>query len=183
MAAAMEFSEIKSYCEQYKEKFGSDFFSICATINGYHHYKVRPLIGFEMILQCIREPENRYDGNAIQVRVPVLRELRDVSDVVVRSFGGNQQTVKDIAGKTAGRVPAVLAGTLAPFLDNGDLKKISCIYTGTLRHGSSLIGEGPKLNCIYFVHCDDIGRIRQSISYQHEFSIHVELSGTHVVIF
>ena len=65
MAAAMEFSEIKSYCEQYKEKFGFDFFSICATINGYHHYKVRPLIGFEMILQCIREPENRHNNNRI----------------------------------------------------------------------------------------------------------------------
>ena len=65
MAAAMEFSEIKSYCKQYKEKFGFNFFSIFATINGYHHYKVRPLIGFEMILQCIREPENRHDNNRI----------------------------------------------------------------------------------------------------------------------
>ena len=67
MAAAMEFSEIKSYCEQYKEKFGFNFFSICAIYhNGYHHYKVRPLIiGFEMILQCIREPENRHDNNRI----------------------------------------------------------------------------------------------------------------------
>ena len=86
MAAAITFDEIENYCNEYKKRNGSNFLVLCATINEYHHFCVHPLMGFEMLMNCVREPDNSHDNNAIKVAVPVLRHLRDVSDVVVRDF-------------------------------------------------------------------------------------------------
>ena len=154
MSAAVTFQEIESYCEEYQIRYGSIFLAIWATVNGYHHFQIRPLIGFEMILTCSREPLNIHDSNAIKMTVPVMRQLRDVLDIVVRE--NPRQTIKDIAGKTVGRMPAILAAILGVLLDSKEVIKISWIYSGSLRHGQSLIGDGPKLNCIYFVHCQNM---------------------------
>ena len=40
-------------------------------------------MGFDMILECHREPENYFVRNALQIGVPVLRRLREVADVLV----------------------------------------------------------------------------------------------------
>ena len=40
------------------------------TINGYHHFRVRPLSGPEMPMYLQEEDDNPYDKNAIQVRIP-----------------------------------------------------------------------------------------------------------------
>ena len=61
-----------------------DFLAISATINGYHHFRTRSLMGFDMILECHCEPENYFVRNALQIGVPVLRRLREVADVLVR---------------------------------------------------------------------------------------------------
>ena len=78
------FEEVEHIVEDYKVRNGLDFLAISATINGYHHFRTRSLMGFDMILECHREPENYFVRNALQIGVPVLRRLREVADVLVR---------------------------------------------------------------------------------------------------
>ena len=60
--------------------------------------------------------------------------------------------------------------------------KISCIYSGSLRHGQLLIGDRPKLNCIYFVHCQNVVNIRHQIVDGCEFATYIRLKDKDIVI-
>ena len=68
------FKEDEHIVEEYKVRnrlYSSPYsLTISATMNGYHHLRTRPLMGFDMILECHREPENYFDINALQIRVP-----------------------------------------------------------------------------------------------------------------
>lgn len=94
------FKEGEHIVEECKVRNKPYSLAISATMNGYHHSRTQPLMGFDMILECHREPENYFDINALQIRVPVLRRLRDVVDVMVTE--DPPETVRDIAGKTTG---------------------------------------------------------------------------------
>ena len=164
--------EIETYCSQYQQENGSNFLAISATINGYHNYRIRPLVGFQIILNCIREPNNPHDTNAVKVVVPVMRQLREFSDLVIRE--NPRQTVEDIAGKTVGRVPAVVSATLSPNIDAKIVTRVYCVYVGSMRHGNSALGDGPKLNCIYFVHPYNEG-LKERLLQSNEFACHIVL--------
>ena len=149
----IQFEEIVGYCEEYRKRNpGENFLVITATGNGYHNLRVRPLVGFDMMLECEREPDNHYDENAILIRVPVMRRLRDVLDVVIRE----ERNTRDIAGKHVGRAPKCLASIMSPLLDTWVVSGVECVYTVTMRHGSCPLGDGPKQNCLYFTQGNSI---------------------------
>ena len=78
------------------------------TINGYHYFQIRPLMGIEFPLTCVREPENSFDNNAFKAMAPRVREVSlHVLDLTVRP--NPIQTVRKICGKPVGRMPASLA--------------------------------------------------------------------------
>jgi len=58
------------------ENKGAGFLGIVATINGYHHFRVKPYIGIDLLLTAQREPLNSFDNNAIKIVVPPLSEIK-----------------------------------------------------------------------------------------------------------
>ena len=103
------------------------YLGLYATINGYHHFKVKPEP--KNVMHCIRVPDNKYDGNAIKVVLP----SNDNDEVIV------------------GRVPKIVCEIATTYIDNGDLVSSKALYLGEMSHGASTdFGLGPKLNCIYF---------------------------------
>ena len=117
-----------------KRRNRGKYLIILATINGYHHFQTRPLMGVEFQLKCIREPENVYDNNAIKVVAPALREVKlDLLDITVRTRP--HQTVRNICGNVIGRMPASISKIIAPFKDNRIIGNITALYTGEMHHG------------------------------------------------
>jgi len=70
------------------------YLGLYATINGYHHFKVKPREDHAM--KCVREPGNAFDKNAIQVVIP-------------ESLTGDKTVV--------GRVPRKCAKIISNFID------------------------------------------------------------------
>ena len=149
-------SFVASYEESRKRKSfeRTHFVSILATINGYHNFRVRPYIGME--LNCKREPGNPYDRKAVKINVPSANNIdKDILDCVIHIRP--KQTVRDITEQTVGRMPAILAVTLA---DHMDKNEVSCtaVYVGEMHHGvHDVLGAGPKLICMYFLEIEQIG--------------------------
>ena len=80
---------------------------INSNIKGYHIFKVKPHLKIEMLVE--RELDNKYDSQATIVKIPELNKINaGLHGEVTKEAKGKQpqQKVKDIAGKTVGRVPA-----------------------------------------------------------------------------
>ena len=77
------------------------------------------------------ERRNRFDPNAMVVRIPSLEDIPTNfhMDITKEKKGNeNEQTVKSIAGKTVGRVPANLCKLLRGFSQKK--VKVKCFSTG-----------------------------------------------------
>ena len=143
--------DVQSISNSFIDKDQRKYLIILGTINGYHYFQIRPLMGIEFPLTCVREPENSFDNNAFKVMAPRVREVSlDVLDLTVRP--NPIQTVRKICGKPVGRMPASLAKLISNLKDQGDIGDIKAIYTGDMQHGQHFIlGNGPKLICVYFI--------------------------------
>ena len=121
------------------------------TIKGYHHFRNHPLVGTQMLLKCIPEPNNTFNRFAVKVVAPNAQELpNDILNLTTRE-GINRQTVSDIAGKTIGRVPSDMTQILSEGLDNGDIIRAHAVYYGQMHYGGPIAGGGPALKCLYCV--------------------------------
>jgi len=179
MSFILPLEEIEEYCKEYvkRRKDNSRFFMVNATINGYHHFQIRPLIGFDMLMRCVLEPQNRYDENSIKLVVPPLHELKlNTLDLVVRDRTG--ALVRNVAGTMAGRMPRVMSKVVCPAIKEGQITSASAVYIGSLKHGPSLLGDGPKLNCFYFFEVDSIeneNKLKKAIMDIHENSVILDI--------
>ena len=109
---------------------------IYGTINGYHYFRKKP--NQNQPLYCVREPQNPYDKKAIKVLVPH-------HDNTSRNNAKEHQ-------HTVGRVSRKLTNVIADLLDSGEITHLTVFFKGTMHHGMSTdFGEGPKLECIYFL--------------------------------
>jgi len=85
-------------------------------------------------LNCVREPDNNYDENAIKIVVLRLCPMKlDVLEFTVRSRPTKK--VWDIAGQTVGRMPASFAKIISPIKDRRQIDQILVVYTGRMHHG------------------------------------------------
>ncbi|XP_078608065.1 uncharacterized protein LOC144880005 isoform X2 [Branchiostoma floridae x Branchiostoma japonicum] len=97
------------------------------VIKGYHYFRRRPLLGFNM--DVVREWDNPYDKDAFLVRMPHLANIpADKHDLVTDAKRG--LTVRSIAGKDIGRLPAGLCKILAELDRDGVLTDPTCVATG-----------------------------------------------------
>ena len=89
---------------------------IVSEIKGYHVFHVRPTS--EIPLLIIPEDGNKFDPNAMLVKVPdmVPPSMHSIITRPALKKGSKDQTVKDILGKTVGRVPANLCQTFRSIL-------------------------------------------------------------------
>ena len=104
------------------------YLGLYATINGCHHFRIKP--SEEILLKCYREPENKYDKNAIRI--------------------------VESNGITVGRMPRKCCEIVSPYIDGNDIILTSVFYKGKMSHGNSEdFGLGPKLVCVYFLEFKD----------------------------
>ena len=90
-------------------------------IKGYHIFKITP--HKEIKLQVLKEVNNKKDPNAMPVKMPGLEEIPvnlhdDITWPKKKSHEKNQ-TVKEIARKDVGWVPANLCGVFRDLLKSG----------------------------------------------------------------
>ena len=105
-----------------------DLMIVNSNIKAYHIFKIRPHPKIEMLIE--KEINNPRDPHAMIIKMPPLNKIpNNFHDDVTKEKKGKekQQTVKDIAGETVGRVPANICKIFEKLLDNGDVAKISCI--------------------------------------------------------
>ena len=98
-----------------------------------------------MLLSCARESHNKYDGNAIKiVALSILLLEKNIRDQIVRT--NPTMTVRNVAGKDVGRMPANLAKIISPFKDSEKIGNMKAVYIGKMHHGfHKVLGDGPKL--------------------------------------
>ena len=100
---------------------------INSNIKGYYVFKIRPHQSVKMLVE--KEHNNEYDPHAMVVKMPELKEIHSsIHEDVTKEAKGKepQQTVKDIAGKTVGRVPANLCKLFEKLLKDGYVTNITC---------------------------------------------------------
>jgi hypothetical protein len=102
----------------------------------YHHFHIRPPVG-SACLKLKREMNNRYDANAVTVK------LED--------------------GRTIGRVPREVAAVIAPALATGVIMNMTGIHTGEMTHDGPRVSGGPKLNVLYLFEIRDNANDRYEI--------------------
>ncbi|CAH1778670.1 unnamed protein product, partial [Owenia fusiformis] len=115
----------------------------------------------EIKMKVIPEPTNRFDKHACIVAMPPLEEIPGNLHAKITRPKTNQ-LVRDIAGKTVGRVPANLCRLFAEILDIGMTESITCTYEteiqvngntsfsrGAAAGGRDIEGGGPELKCSY----------------------------------
>ena len=106
-----------------------------STINGYHAYKVKPLI--EVQLPCTCEPDNPYDARAV--------------------------VCKGLDGDVIGHVPKDLASIFSWFLEKSYADRIVALYTGRIVNEGAVRGGGVKLGSIYMLHNDDVYYVMEMV--------------------
>ena len=93
-------------------------------IKGYHMFKITP--HKEIELQVLNEVNNKKDPNAMLVKMLGLEEIPvTLHDDIARpkkKSNEKNQTVKEIAEKDVGRVPANLCGVFRDLLKSGKAK-------------------------------------------------------------
>ena len=132
------------------------------TINGYHHFRVRPLPGPEMPMYLQEEDDNPYDKNAIQVRIPSesffpsLDKFKKTKD---------EQNVSDVLGKVVGRLPRNVAAVIKADMISGEMTHGFVFYSGDIIHGGQREGGGVKLRCVLatFVRHSSVSDIRSRL--------------------
>lgn len=94
-------------------------------------------------MECIPEPNNRYDIFAVALRTP-LSVPEQFSNQETRPM----QFVRDILGSVVGHVPQNICNIISVgFNVHRTLRKATCFYIGGFIHENS----GPKLNSIYLL--------------------------------
>ncbi|XP_077869670.1 uncharacterized protein LOC144361685 [Saccoglossus kowalevskii] len=144
------------------------------SIKGYHHFHRRPHP--DALLDVEIEHNNRYDPSSMLVKMPPLCRIpNELHDEVTREGRGNQpnQTVRSIADKQVGRVPANLCKVFRRLLELNLVESvIVCKYTGqtglSIRPPSNQRfqrgqvrdrpGGGAELTCLYYLKYHEIPR-------------------------
>lgn len=103
--------------------------SLCiieSNIKGYHHFKLRPHPAIGMIVEP--ETNNIYDPDAMIMKMPLLENIpvKYHEDITKESTNGDEQRVKDIAGRSIGRVPANVCKVFKILLEQRDVYSITC---------------------------------------------------------
>ena len=70
----------------------------------YHEFHKRPLIGHHFPMNCISEPSNCYDSNAVLVVAPLLSDVPQHLHEMVTKDSYSSQRVKDVTGEKTERV-------------------------------------------------------------------------------
>ncbi|VDI56325.1 Hypothetical predicted protein [Mytilus galloprovincialis] len=136
---------------------------ISRSIKGYHAFHIRPPINIDLNIEI--ENNNRYDENAVLVKIPDLVDLPEhVLDQLPE--GSNQRPLRQLAGRPVGRVPANVCKAFKQLLQTQMAKKVICRYTGMAApsrnppshqrfHRTNRIfdipGGGAELSCDYFI--------------------------------
>ena len=112
------------------------------SIRGYHAFHVRPHPEISMFLEL--EPQNRYDSNAIKVKMP---EIEYIPENLRNQSTRDGQTVRQIAGKIVGRVPRNLCTVFTKLIEDGlcEIGAFRVNYMGRIDFTQS----GPELLCSY----------------------------------
>ena len=114
-------------------------------IKGYHHFRIRPLTGSLMKMLCIRESQNVYDRYAVKIVIPPIQELsHDILDEETRGEP-RRQFVRDIVGKTVGRVPRDISQIISEGIRTGQIRRSQAIFTGIIKHEGPVLGGGVIL--------------------------------------
>lgn len=142
-----------------------------STIKGYHIFKVTPYPTIQMLVE--KDEGNSYDPHAMVIKVPDLKNIPvELHDRVTKEAKGktSKQTVRDTAGMTVGRVPANVCALFHKLLQNGDVRKITCVSvdkpmqskTPSFRQsfkrntkGYDRCGGGAVIPCTYYLTCFD----------------------------
>ena len=115
------------------------------TINGYHHFRIRPLPGPEMPMYLQEEDDNPYDQNAILVRIPSESFFPSMDKSKETKEG---QNVSDVLDKVVGRLPRSVAAVVKAGMISGDMTHGFAFYSGDIIHGGQREGGGVKLRCV-----------------------------------
>ena len=107
------------------------FTVINSAIKGYHVFRVKPhnLVNMDVI----PEMDNKYDSNAMIIKMP---PLHNISDLLLNEKTDDGKFVKEIAGKIVGRVPANISKVFNELLKSGmvNSNSILCISEGAPQH-------------------------------------------------
>ena len=120
-----------------------------STINGYHAHRKMPLAGTRIPLDCILEPTNPYDSDAIKIMVPSINRIPAAYHLLLTKPPPRPQRVSDVAGHVVGRVPLDASKIIAPRLRDGDIVRMNAFVTGNRRNDGPIPGGGLKLECFY----------------------------------
>ena len=119
-----------------------------STANGYHHFRIRPLIGIDMPMHLEEEPDNMYDENAILIRIPSESFFSELDKKRKTKEG---QCVGEVLNKVVGRLPKNVAAVVKAGVESEDITHSFAFYTGDLIHGGQREGGGVKLRCIFIL--------------------------------
>lgn len=102
------------------------------SIKGYHLFHIRPHTEIELKVEP--EENNRFDRHAMKVTMPSIQEIPSalIGEELQHTRDGRVLTVRDIAGRQIGSVPANLCRAFYTILTRQFATKISCKYTGTV---------------------------------------------------
>ncbi|XP_019646829.1 PREDICTED: uncharacterized protein LOC109487283 [Branchiostoma belcheri] len=100
------------------------------VIKGYHIFRRRPLLGLRM--KVVPEPDNPMDKDALVVVMPPLDSIPTADHDVVTDTK-RSTTVRHIAGKWIGRLPAGLSTILRRMKAEGEVAELTCVATGEPR--------------------------------------------------
>ena len=117
-----------------------------STVNGYHYFRIRPLVGTEMPMFLQQEENNSYDENAILVRIPSKTFFPDLNKEKETKDG---QSVADVLGKVVGRLPRNVAEVIKAAITSEEMTHSFVFYTGNIVHGGQRAGGGVKLHCVF----------------------------------
>ena len=132
-------------------------------IKGYHHFRIRPLTGSRMKMLRIREPQNVYDRYALKIVIPPRQELSpDILDEETRGEP-RRQLVRDIAGKTVGRVLRDISQIISEGIRTGQIRKSQVIFTGIIKHEGLVLGGGVILMGAYHFEIVNNESVKQDI--------------------
>ena len=119
-------------------------------------------------MECIPEPENHHDRQAVCVVAPPLAAIpRSLHHRDTRP-PPQQQTVQDIASATIGRVPSGLCSFFSVGLTaNHYIERVEAVYTGHMLHDGPVRGGGPKLQCAYIITFSQHAPVVRLLDYLH----------------
>lgn len=70
-------------------EIGGDFMEdLYVTVTGFSHYYGKKPFSIGNVLICVKEPENRYDSEAIQTRLPFIGQIGHIANGFSNVAGG-----------------------------------------------------------------------------------------------